>query len=94
MGIMVSYMAKPMLPNWAHSRGKAHRMAKPKGISLAKPMVLTRLNHMAKPIEWQKPLGYPWQKPWNQNRTFECWVATTLIHFLDSYHDFLGANPY
>ena len=38
MGIMVSYMAKPMLPNWAHSRGKAHRMAKPRGISLAKPM--------------------------------------------------------
>ena len=51
-------------------------------------------------ITWQNPLNG--KSHWDihgknhgtKNCTFRCWVATTSIHFLDSYHDFLGANPY
>ena len=78
----LTHMAKPIA--WQN----------PEGYPWQNPWDYTRLNHMAKPIELQKPLEYPWQKPWNQNCNFRCWVAARSIHFLDSYHDFLGANPY
>ena len=48
---MVSYMAKPMLPDWAHSYGKAHRMAKPRGI-LGKTHGTIQGS-----ITWQNPLN-------------------------------------
>ena len=63
-------MAKPMLPDWAHSYGKAHRMAKPRGISLAKPMGLYKAQSHGK-SHWDihdKSHG-------TKNCAFRCWVT-------------------
>ena len=43
-------MAKPMLPDWAHSYGKAHCMAKPRGISKTHGTIQGS-------ITWQNPLN-------------------------------------